>query len=146
MIYPIQKTGSGIATIGIGGGAFTKTFRFRTVLKKDPKNMFRYSPKAAGFIRTTGDLACQIDQGLTPINPGDLIVTGSGALPINPDNPAIQIRALRVIQINDDHAIVYEEGFKVSDLPDSILTGAQIYHNRDGSFFADGVWPGGASA
>ena len=133
MIYPIKKTPGGIAVIPIGGGAFTKTFQFRAVM--NGKNEL----KPAGFIRSSGILACELDQGITPINVNDLIVDGTGSLPIVRENPDIHLYAYRVTKIQDDHAVVIREFISLETLPESVITGASLYHNRDGSYFAGEV-------
>jgi hypothetical protein len=135
MIYPVQKTPGGIAVIPIGGGAFTKTFQFRAVMNG------RNELKPAGFIRTTGILACELDQGVIPINVNDLIVDGTGSLPIVKENANIQIHAYRVLKIKDDHAVVIKEFISFETLPESVIIGASIYHNRDGSYFAGADQP-----
>jgi hypothetical protein len=137
MIYPeIDHTPSGIAVIGIGGGAYTNTFVFRTVLKKIGN---KYTLKPAGFIRSNGDRSCKTDQGITPINPGDLIVTGSGSLPLDPNNPYAIVNAFLVDEIKDQFLVVSEIPITIADLPAPVITGASIYHNKDGSFFAGGA-------
>jgi len=134
MIYPTEKTESGSA-IGIGGGSYTNTFIFRAVMRKTGSV---YTLKPAIFIKSAGDRACRTDQGLVLIEPGDRIVTGSGYLPIDPANTGAHIRAYRVSMIKDDHAIVYEEPIGAGDLPYKVITGAAIYHNKDGSHFSGG--------
>jgi hypothetical protein len=134
MIYPTEKTESGSA-IGIGGGAYTNTFIFRAVMREEGS---KYTLKPALFIRSAGDRSCRTDQGLTLIEPGDLIVTGSGYLPIDPANPGAVIKSYRVSRIKEDHAIVYEEPIAVGDLPFIVIHGAEIYHNKDGKYFAAG--------
>ena len=81
-----------------------------------------------------------MDQGLTEIEPGDLIVHAFGNLPIDPNNQKITIDAFTVTGIESDHAIVMSNNeIRLIDLPYSVIHGAGIYHNRDGSFFAGGV-------
>jgi hypothetical protein len=130
MLFPISRTPENKPAIGIGGGSFTKKFTFRTVIRKTG------DLKPAIFIRSAGDLSCQLDQGLTEIEPGDLIVIGSGFLPITKDNPGVILAAFRVIALGVDHALVSEEKIAIGDLPFSIITGASLYHNRDGSYFS----------
>jgi hypothetical protein len=133
MLFPIERTPDNKPAIGIGGGSFTKKFTFRTVIRNTGD---RFELKPAIFIRSAGDLACQLDQGIAEIEPGDLIVIGSGFLPITKDNPGVNLAAFRVITLGVDHALVSEEKIAIGDLPFSIITGASLYHNRDGSYFA----------
>jgi len=140
MIYPIERiTGStGGIGIGIGGGAYHKTFVFRAVLKFHPDGYYQLKP--AVFIRENGDRACRRDQGIVPVEIGDLIIEGFGSLPINPNNPGITIRAERVIAIEDGHIITNrEEDYPVDMIPTQVITGASLYHNRDGSYFCEGI-------
>jgi hypothetical protein len=131
MIVTLEKTESGKNAIGIGGGAYTKSFTFRTVIGKTG------ALKPAIFIRNAGDLACQLDQAIAEIEIGDLILMGSGYLPIKPDNPGAIVKAYRIFAIGDAIVIAHHEGtFLIGDLPESVITGASIYHNRDGSYFA----------
>lgn len=135
VLYPITKTETGKPAIGIGGGSFTKRFLFRTVIRKTGD---QYELKPAYFIRSAGDLSCQTDQGITEIEPGDIIIHGSGFLPIDPKNPGVKIEAAKIIAISADHALVTEVQIAISDLPFKVITGAGIYHNRDGSYFSGG--------
>ncbi len=136
MIYPVEKTESGKTVIGIGGGAYKNTFTFRTVMKRTGD---RYTVKPALFIRKAGDRACKLDQGITEIEPGDLIVTGSGYLPISDDNPECKITAYQITEIayHKGYAEVIEVA--IPDIPDQVIAGAQIYHNREGLYFAGGI-------
>jgi hypothetical protein len=63
-------------------------------------------------------------------------VTGSGSLPIVEDNDTIFCESFKILSINGEIAVVEKEPFYVGDLPYSVIHGAGIYHNRDGSFFA----------
>jgi hypothetical protein len=60
-------------------------------------------------------------------------------LPVDPDNPGACVKAVRITEIKEDHVIGNEEPIGVLDLPYSVIHGAGIYHNRDGSFFAGGA-------
>jgi len=131
VIYPITKTVNGDPVIGIGGGGFTKKFHFRIVKRKSGD----LAP--AIFIRKTGDLACSLSQGYVKAEPGDLIIEGSGYLPLEMNNPDISLTGFRVDGINPE----YLTGFKVDgitflDLPYRVIIGSSEYHNRDGSYFS----------
>jgi len=137
MLIKAQKTPDGKYTINVGGGAYTKGYTFCTVVDKSG------NLKPAAFIRTAGDLACRHDQGSVEIEEGDRILIGSGFLPISPFNPGAIVKAYRIISIGwpDRFTVLTDEGsdYPIGVLPSPVITGASLYHNRDGSFFCEGI-------
>lgn len=135
MIYPTTKTLNGDPVIGIGGGSYTKTFTFRIVMRKTGD---RYTLKPAIHIRKAGDLACSLTQGYVKPEPGDLIVTGSGYLPVTEENPDNYCETVKVLEILGEVVIVDPncDPVYIGDLPECVRTGAGIYHNREGTYFS----------
>jgi hypothetical protein len=136
LIYPIEIH-ENKPYIGIGGGSKTKTFSFRTVLRKNQSGQ-GYLLKKATFIRTTGNLSNAYDQGITELQTGDIIVFVAGNIPIIPDNKLILLNGFQVSEINlkEGYAMTEDVQLKFSDLPEKVWIGAKEYHNRDGSLFS----------
>lgn len=133
---PIKRTAAGNPAISAGGGAFTNTYNAITVLKPTAAG---YILKPASFIKTAGDRAARIDQVVIPIEVNDVVITMYGKLPITDDNPEATIRAERIIEITDQGTIETEIPITHKEIPPSVITGAGIYHNREGSYFCNPV-------
>jgi hypothetical protein len=134
VIYPIEIL-ENKPYVGIGGGSKTKTFSFRTVLRK---NQTGYSLKKAQFIKSTGQRVNSYDQGLTELQTGDIILFVSGNQPVSKDNPEIHINAFEVtgLMINEKFAHVNLVSISFSEIPVKVWSGSQVYHNKDGSLFS----------
>lgn len=136
MIYPIEIL-ENKPYIGIGGGSRTKTFSFRTVLRKNQSGQ-GYSLKKATFIRTSGNLSNAYDQGITELQTGDIIVFVAGNVPIIPDNKLILLNGFKVSEINlkEGYAMTEDVQLTFSDIPMKVWSGAGEYHNRNGEWFS----------
>jgi hypothetical protein len=138
-IITINRTPQGKPTVTAGGGAFTNTYSATTVLKAIPVGFNRekvaYDLKNALFIRTAGHLACSPEQAIIPVEIGDVIVTLTGTKPISDQNPDAHITAYRITEINHKIATGQEITITHTEIPESVIIGAGIYHLRDGGYF-----------
>lgn len=130
--FGISKSKGGLPTISVGGGAYTNTFGCRFILDSQG------NLKRAIFIKSHGDLACGYNQAIVHVSVDDVIVEFSGSRPAwNPENPDTEVKQYRIKRFDPDLKNTFTE--EVNDgswtFPDSVLEGADIYHNRDGSYF-----------
>ena len=127
----------GTPCLGVGGGAFSNTFVGRMVLRPDG------SKPHALFIRRHGDLACALDQATVPMQLGDRIITFSGSLPAQSDNPEMEVMVYIVTSISDKEGVPI---FVCRDAEEDYLGGVpgwnsipwealDTFHNRDGRPF-----------
>jgi len=128
----IEKTRSGRFALWVGGGATSKKFHVRIVLRKG-----ELPPPL--FIRTSGYLS-NTYQTLVGIQKGDIIVELSGRRPASPDNPDIYYLARKVVDFGQDEGgnqIAYCDYIDIplDTIPAKVWRGADTYHNRDGRFF-----------
>jgi hypothetical protein len=135
----VDRTPSGIATMSAGGGAFTNTYQAITILKTIPVGYDRektvYDLKNAGLIKTAGHLASSTEQAIIPVDIGDVVVFLSGKLPISDLNPDAGVSAYRITEINDQNANGEPITVTHAEIPQSVIVGAGIYHNRKGGYF-----------
>jgi hypothetical protein len=143
----LNRTKKGFPCIGVGGGRMTSTFTLRTVLvqSKPLSEPNPYSTKPAIFVRTKGHRSNEHDQAIVIVESGDIIVVGTGSIPINPENTEITLNAEQVKQLilsstgDTYRAITEPVTVNIDQLPESIIKGASLYHNRDGEYFTSGV-------
>ena len=134
----------GRSYIGVGGGAYTNTFTGRLVYQP---GVGLPSPL---FVRRSGVLACSLDQALVPVQVGDWVVTISGQLPAQLENPDVDVSIQRVISISSPERkdslispceIALEQVQSPSDTEMVALAGVipwddlGTYHNRKGDHF-----------
>jgi hypothetical protein len=144
--YRFTRSRTGIPVIPVGGGAYTNTFSARTIVRKaNPQTEIeratgaQYRLLEALFIKQSGHLYCSHEQAIVPIKPGDVIVSMSGSLPADDNNPDAEITAEMITTIDHESNTAITEPYplKFEDLPVLVIRGAEKYHNRDGKFFCD---------
>jgi len=128
----VERTRTNKPAIWVGGGATSKKFSVRFVLR-----MGKLPP--AIFIRTSGHLS-NAYQCLVGLRVGDILVEMNGRRPASPDNPEIFILARRITDFGVDEQgqlfATYEYvDLDPGDIPPSVWRGADTYHNRDGGYF-----------
>ena len=137
-LIPLTITASGDRVFPVGGGGYTKTFVFRTVIDQ-AGNL-----KPAFYIRTSGSLSCELDQAYVQVQAGDLVMTGSGTRPFNFNDPALDVHFWRIVSVNGESvkAIQEDDPDLINRIPsgtiERIRQGVNAYHNRDGSLFVRG--------
>jgi hypothetical protein len=138
----LSRNPEGIPIMKAGGGRFTNTYYVQTVLRPAATG---YSLKQSILIRTAGHLACARDQAIVPVETGDVIVVLEGTKPINDANPYATIKAYRIVEITDTVYDSKVEQIKIThaELPTSVIEGASLYHNREGSYFCYAPEPEG---
>jgi hypothetical protein len=132
----VKRTAKGSPAMDAGGGSFTNTYNAITVLKPTAAG---YLLKPASFIKTAGDRAARTDQVIIPIEVNDVVITMYGKLPISDDNPEATIKAYKITEITDRGTTETEIPITHREIPPSVITGAGIYHNREGSYFCNPV-------
>jgi len=125
----ISKSRSGLPCIGVGGGAMSNTFQGRFLLR-DGRELV-----SAIFIRQHGNLSCELDQAIVSVKVGDVVVEVSGSKPADLFNPNLSIKASRITGFINDEATLEEVEYPFSTLPESVMEGLSLYHNRDGRYF-----------
>jgi hypothetical protein len=126
----ITRSRSGLPCVGVGGGAFTNTTNGRLVMRDG-------FVASAIFVKKSGHLACSLEQAIVPIKEGDEIIEVDGHLPIDDNNPDIRVVVFTVQKIRENEAdLKFKEERAISRLPEIVVKGLSIYHNRDGSYFA----------
>ena len=130
-IIEIELSRAGKPVLGVGGGSSTNTYRGRFVISPDG------SLKPAIFIRRSGQLSNQIDQAIVPLIEGDIIVSVYGHKPVNANNPDSHLEAVRIKSFNlaEKTAQAEEVGFEFSQIPQKVIEGLTLYHNRSGEYF-----------
>lgn len=133
MNFSGSLSASGIACMGVGGGALTNTLGGRFVLRNGKK------PHAL-FIKRKGNLANSNEQAIVPVQLGDLVLTFEGLRPATHDNPDILVGCFKIVGIE-----TLEEGklsihTEVTARPDGWENEVPwealgTYHNRDGKPF-----------
>jgi hypothetical protein len=131
MKIEIENSRTGKPVFGVGGGAATNTFSGRFVVSPDG------SLKPAIFIKKAGQLANRTDQAIVPLIEGDIIVSVYGHKPVDANNPDCHIEAVRIKSFNlaEKTAEVEKVGFDFSQIPQKVVDGLNIYHNRSGEYF-----------
>ena len=132
----VDRTPSGVAIMSAGGGSFTNTYQAITVLKPTATG---YELKTAGLIKTAGHLASSTEQIIIPVNVGDVVIYLSGKLPISDLNPDAELSAYQITDIDLMTARAEEIPITHAEIPQSVIEGAGIYHNRKGSYFCKPV-------
>jgi len=132
-VIKIERTRKGYPAIGVGGGAYTNTFECRFVIDGKTGTL-----KKALFVKTRGPRACRLDQAIVPLEIGDVICEMSGRLPVVAENPDISLRVQKVLSLMKGEAearVVDISNNFPFEFPLSVIEGASLYHNRDGSYF-----------
>ena len=131
--YQFTRSGNGKPCIGVGGGGMTNSFIGRTVIDKHG------DLKKAVFIKTTGHRANQLDQAIVEVEPGDIIVHMHGNYPITDDNTDAHLDAQEIREIVDktNTAITEASPLMYEDIPEKVIRGLKIRHNRDGDYFCN---------
>jgi hypothetical protein len=135
-VIKIDRTPSGTVTMSAGGGAFHNTYIAQTVLKPTTTG---YELKNAGFIKVSGHRASSTEQAIIPIEVNDVVVYLSGKLPITDQNPDAIITAYRITDIGLTIADAEQIPITHAEIPQSVIQGTEIYHNREGSYFCKPV-------
>lgn len=135
VFFDIQRTASRIPVIGVGGGSMSNLLACRYVLSS------RKQLKRSLFMRHSGDLANSKNQALVPLLESDLIIEASGTKPLDVANKDMTLRIFRVVAIHETKVECEEVTEKLdrSYIPKKVVTGAHIYHNRDGSYFCSEI-------
>lgn len=124
--------------LGVGGGAYSRSFRGRVVATPDG------TLPAASFIRSYGELACSEEQAFVPVRIGDYILSVSGPLPASPGNRDLEVGVWVVVGFGAAEAKVvsvivepasYVPAWWADAFPWDVLG---VYHNRNGRPFTAG--------
>ena len=141
--FRINRAPDGITAAWVGGGAMTNTFIVTVVLRPTVSGQYRLPNPV--FIRTTGTLANCQDQALVELNEKDFILTMRGTKPIVAENPDITMSVVQVAGFYRDadgfeyvNPANYEVSIPFNKIPESVIRGAEVYHNRKGNFFVHG--------
>jgi hypothetical protein len=128
----IVKTKSGYPAIWVGGGAYTNTCEGTFVLDEDKVL------KSPICIATKGDLACG-SQALVGLEVGDIVIKISGKTDgLNEEgykSGRIEIEGVEIEDFDDEEAYTKPICINFSDIPESVLQGLSIYHNKNGQYF-----------
>ncbi|WP_298833319.1 hypothetical protein [uncultured Campylobacter sp.] len=127
---------SGLPTLGVGGGAATNTAEFRVILNSE-KGL-----KKPIFIARRGQLSCSSAQAIIALQKGDYIVDVRFKRDASREaweSGEIRISAKRVIAVTKgvDEIEVEPAVISYDDIPEKCWEGGNIYHNRDGGYFAE---------
>jgi hypothetical protein len=78
---------------------------------------------------------------LVPITANDIIIKATGIKPFSFDNPDFEIKAYKVVLIKETQAecIDISDRLDPSFIPESVIIGAQKYHNRVADYFCSGL-------
>ena len=137
----IDVNTKGLPILGVGGGSYTSTLIAQLILRKGEVTKLSpsgyYLPKPY-FVRTHGNLSCQIDQASVVIKEGDYIINIRGPKPFIINNPKLTLNAVKIIGVDLESKQAAVKMVEVPRwlLPDifskRIARGVETYHNRDG--------------
>jgi hypothetical protein len=133
VLTEIVRTKNGHPACWVGGGAWSNTCGCKFVLNE------KLQIKPAIFVRRSGQLACEKEQALVHVQLNDIIVEvwgrRSALCEQGYDAGDLHVTAKKTIELNENNAVVEEININYSDIPDSVIDGLDIYHNRDGKYF-----------
>jgi hypothetical protein len=129
----IRSKRLGIPTVGVGGGAYTNTFEGRFILRRG-----QLPPPL--FIYRSGNLACDEEQAMVVVKPGDIMVFISGHRGVGDPIEGSHIVAgifkgeIEKKENGEEFAIFHPVEFR-GEIPPSVWEGLLTYHNRSGDYF-----------
>jgi len=121
---------TGIACLGVGGGASSNRFEGRIIIRNGRL------PRAL-TVRARGPLACELDQAIVPVRIGDVVLEIAGSLPPSPETAKVDAGIVRSFEKRGDSLVLTLEEVLEPKGWDSLVPwwALTTYHNRDGSPF-----------